>query len=155
MPKNGLFLNNETSAFIPPPRKQYSSMKAPNLLQNSKQAGHRCALPTKKNISAPSSRHLIAPGGAPNSPCVFTNRGQCPGNLARSILPYGLRQRLDNNIQRLQKVQNFALCVVSGRGKFDHISDVRDDLAWPTARQLCRQCSLSLLHKILQRHFAF
>ena len=55
----------------------------------------------------------------------------------------------ENNIQRLQKVQNFALRVVSGRRKFDHISDVREDLGWPTARQLYRQHSLSMLHKII------
>ena len=55
----------------------------------------------------------------------------------------------ENNMQRLQKIQNFALRVVSGRRKFDHISDVREELGWPTARQLYRQHSLCLLHKIL------
>ena len=55
----------------------------------------------------------------------------------------------ENNIQRLQKLQNFALRVVSGRRKFDHILDVREDLGWPTARQLYRQHSLSMLHKII------
>ena len=44
---------------------------------------------------------------------------------------------------------NFALPVVSGRRKFDHISDVREELGWPTARQLHKQRSLSSLHKIL------
>ena len=55
----------------------------------------------------------------------------------------------EKNIQRLQKVLNFALRVVSGRRKFDHISDVREELGWPTARQLYKQHSVGLLHKIL------
>ena len=54
----------------------------------------------------------------------------------------------DKNIQRLQKVLNFALRVVSGRRKFDHISDVREELGWPTARQLYELHSLNFLHKI-------
>ena len=54
----------------------------------------------------------------------------------------------DKNIQRLQKVINFALRVVSGRRKFDHISDVREELGWPTARQLFEIHSLNFLHKI-------
>ena len=52
------------------------------------------------------------------------------------------------NIQRLQKILNFALRAVSGRRKFDHISDVREELGWPTARQLYELHSLSFLHKI-------
>ena len=52
------------------------------------------------------------------------------------------------NIQRLDKILNFALRVISGRRKFDHISDVRAELGWPTAQQLYRQHSLNLLHKI-------
>ena len=51
-------------------------------------------------------------------------------------------------MQRLQKILNFALRVASGRRKFDHISDVRDELGWPTARQLYELHSLSLQHKI-------
>ena len=49
------------------------------------------------------------------------------------------------------KVINFALRVVTGRRKFDHISDVLEELGWPspTARQLHKQHSLRLLHKIL------
>ena len=52
------------------------------------------------------------------------------------------------NMQRLDKILNFALRVISGKRKFDHISDVRAELGWPTAQQLYRQHSLSLLHKI-------
>ena len=54
----------------------------------------------------------------------------------------------DKNMQRIQKILNFALRVISGRRKFDHISDVRDELGWPTARQLYELHSLTLLHKI-------
>ena len=54
----------------------------------------------------------------------------------------------ENNIQRLQKVLNFCLRAVSGRRKYDHISDVREELGWLTARQLYELQSLSLLHKI-------
>ena len=43
---------------------------------------------------------------------------------------------------------NFALRTVSGRRKFEHISDVREELGWPTARQLYEQHSLNFLHKI-------
>ena len=51
-------------------------------------------------------------------------------------------------MQRLQKVINFGLRAVSGRQKYDHISDVREELGWLTARQLYEVQSLNLLHKI-------
>ena len=51
-------------------------------------------------------------------------------------------------MQRLQKVINFGLRAVSGRKKYDHISDVREELGWLTARQLYEVQSLNLLHKI-------
>ena len=51
-------------------------------------------------------------------------------------------------MQRLQKILNFGLRAVSGRRKYDHISDVRDELGWLTARQLYELQSLNLLHKI-------
>ena len=54
----------------------------------------------------------------------------------------------ENNMQRLQKVLNFCLRAVSGRRKYDHISDVREELGWLTARQLYEVQSLNLLHKI-------
>ena len=43
---------------------------------------------------------------------------------------------------------NFGLRAVSGRRKYDHISDVRDELGWLTARQLYELQSLNILHKI-------
>ena len=54
----------------------------------------------------------------------------------------------ENNMQRLQKVINFGLRAVSGRQKYDHISDVREELGWLTVRQLYEVQSLNLLHKI-------
>ena len=54
------------------------------------------------------------------------------------------------NMHRLQKIQNFALRVISGRRKFDHISDVRDDLGWPTVPQLYEQHCFTFIHKILR-----
>ena len=48
-----------------------------------------------------------------------------------------------------KKILNFALRVVSGRRKFDHISNVREEPGWHTARQLYKQHTLTLLHKIL------
>lgn len=55
----------------------------------------------------------------------------------------------EKGTQRLQKIINFALRVVSGRRKFDHISDVREELGWLSARQLYQFHSLTFLHKIL------
>ena len=54
----------------------------------------------------------------------------------------------ERNMQRLEKVLNFGLRVISGRRRFDHVSDVRAALGWPTARQLYELHSLNLLHKI-------
>ena len=46
------------------------------------------------------------------------------------------------------KIQNFALRAVPGRRKFEHISYVREELGWPTVRQLYELHSFSFLHKI-------
>ena len=50
---------------------------------------------------------------------------------------------------RLQKVLNFAARVVSGRRKFDHISDVLRDLEWFTAHNLYVYHALTLLKRVL------
>ena len=52
------------------------------------------------------------------------------------------------NMIRLDKILNFALRVISGKRKFDHISEVRVETGWPTSQQLYTQHSLNLLHKI-------
>ena len=50
---------------------------------------------------------------------------------------------------RLQKVLNFAARVISGRRKFDHISDVLRDLKWLNAHNLYLYHALTLLKRIL------
>ena len=52
-------------------------------------------------------------------------------------------------IQRVQKLINFAARVISGRRKFDHISDVIRRLGWLRAEQLCKYHCLTTLKKIL------
>ena len=51
-------------------------------------------------------------------------------------------------MHRLDKVRNFALRVLSGKRKFDHISGVRDELGWLTAHQMYQHDALNLIHKI-------
>ena len=53
------------------------------------------------------------------------------------------------NLASIQKILNFAARVISGRRKFDHVSDVRDALGWLDSSQLFHHQSLSLLHKII------
>ena len=84
-------------------------------------------------------------------------RHQIPSHLLPTLVPWSSRtsdiiwpslvtdQRKTCNAS---KGINFALRVVSGRSKFDHISDVRDELDWPTARQMYELHSLNFLHKI-------
>ena len=50
----------------------------------------------------------------------------------------------------IQKILNFAARVISGRRKFDHVSDVRDALGWLDSSQLFHHQSPSLLRKIIQ-----
>ena len=52
-------------------------------------------------------------------------------------------------IAKLQKVINFAARVVSGRRKYDHISDCIASLGWLPAQKLVTYSDLCLLHKIL------
>ena len=54
------------------------------------------------------------------------------------------------NLARIQKILNFAARVISGRRKFDHVSDVRHALGWLNSSQLFQYQSLSLLHKIIR-----
>ena len=52
-------------------------------------------------------------------------------------------------LHRVQKLVNFCARVVSGRRKFDHISDVITDLRWLRAEQLVRYHTLCLLKRVL------
>ena len=53
------------------------------------------------------------------------------------------------NLSTIQKIMNFAARVISGKRKFDHVSDVRDALGWLESPQLFHYQSLCLLHKII------
>ena len=92
--------------------------------------------------------HRTVPRASSDTIPPTSHIGQCLGPLARPVLPGCLWKWVGKNIQRLQKILNFALRAVSGRRKFDHISDVREELGWPTVRQLYELHSLSFLHKI-------
>ena len=50
------------------------------------------------------------------------------------------------HLQQIQKVFNFAARVISGRRKFEHVSDVTRALGWLSARDLNDIC---LLHRII------
>ena len=55
------------------------------------------------------------------------------------------------NLTIVQKVINFAARVISGRRKFDHISDVRERLGWLDAPDLLDLQTMTILHKV-RRH---
>lgn len=56
----------------------------------------------------------------------------------------------DKNHRRLQKIIHFCARVVSGRRKFDHISDILSGPNWFNSRQLATYHSLTLLRSILR-----
>ena len=53
-------------------------------------------------------------------------------------------------LKRLQKVQNFAARVISGRRKYEHISDVIRDLAWLPIGSLVDMSDMCLLHRVIR-----
>ena len=52
-------------------------------------------------------------------------------------------------MKRVQKVLNFAARVLSGRRKFDHVSDVLNRLDWLTAEHMYLYHGLSLLKRMI------
>ena len=52
-------------------------------------------------------------------------------------------------LARLQKLLNFSARVISGRRKFDHVSDVLRDLGWLSARNMYSYHVLTLLKRML------
>ena len=52
-------------------------------------------------------------------------------------------------MDRVQKILNFSARVISGRRKFDHISDVQIGLGWLSAPDLVQYHTLMLAHKVL------
>ena len=52
-------------------------------------------------------------------------------------------------IGKIQKIFNFAARVISGRRKYDHISDVLKQYDWLGAARFIEYCDMSMLHKIV------
>ena len=55
----------------------------------------------------------------------------------------------DSQLHRVQKLLNFCARVISGRRKYDHISDVLRQLGWLNAKQLVSYHRLSLIKTAL------
>ena len=55
------------------------------------------------------------------------------------------------NFNRPQNILNFAMKVIFGRRKFDHVSDLREQLRWMTPQQLTQPQTLELMHRVLLR----
>ena len=53
------------------------------------------------------------------------------------------------NTARIQKILNFAAKVIFGRRKFDHASDLLENLGWLGAQQLAEYSTLCLTQKLL------
>ena len=54
------------------------------------------------------------------------------------------------NFDRLQKVLNFAARVIFGRRKFDHVSDLRDQLGWMSPKLMADYQTVRTAHKLLK-----
>ena len=52
-------------------------------------------------------------------------------------------------MNRVQKLVNFCARVVSGRRRYDHISDVMKNLQWMSANDLTQYHRLCMLHSVL------
>ena len=60
---------------------------------------------------------------------------------------YGSASR--TNLAKIQKIINFAARVVSGRRKYDHVSDVIRELGWLRATDMVSYFDVCLMHNIL------
>ena len=56
----------------------------------------------------------------------------------------------DKNHKQIQKIINFCARLVTGRRKYDHISDILNGPDWFTSKQLSDYHCLSLTHRILR-----
>ncbi|KAF0288234.1 hypothetical protein FJT64_013386 [Amphibalanus amphitrite] len=54
------------------------------------------------------------------------------------------------NLDRLLKILNFAVRVIFGKRKFDHVSDLREQLRWMMPRQMMEAQTLTLAYKVLR-----
>ena len=52
------------------------------------------------------------------------------------------------NVTRIKKVVNYAAKVIFGRKKFDHVSDLLENLGWLNASELISYHTLCLTHKV-------
>ena len=52
------------------------------------------------------------------------------------------------NTSRIQKILNFSAKVIFGRKKFDHVSDLLQELGWLTADDMVAMHTLTLMHKV-------
>ena len=53
------------------------------------------------------------------------------------------------NLSRIQKVLNFAVKLIFGRKKYDHVSDLHQRLGWLSAADLGRYHTITLMNKVL------
>ena len=89
------------------------------------------------------SRHCL-----PQSCMVRLVEGLVVSLVRYCITVYGSANK--TQLSRLQRILNFCARVISGRRKFDHISDVLRQLEWFTAENLYLYHGLTLLNKILR-----
>ena len=54
----------------------------------------------------------------------------------------------DTQLHRVQKLLNFGARVISGRRKYEHVSDVLRDLQWLDAAHLVKYHRLCLVHRV-------
>ena len=87
-------------------------------------------------------RHIIPPDILPRivDALVLSHMRYC-------ATVYGSAGR--TNIAKLQKVFNFSARVISGRRKYDHVSDVISDLAWLCPSDRISYFDVSMLHSML------
>ena len=72
--------------------------------------------------------------------------------LVKSHIRYGLQVYGNAGkelLKKIEKVINFAARIISGRNKFEHISDVISQLGWLKVHQMIDYSDLCLLHKVL------
>ena len=55
------------------------------------------------------------------------------------------------NFDRIQKILNFAARVIFGRRKFDHVSDLREQLKWMTPTKMVDYQTMVTAHKAIRR----
>ena len=102
----------------------------------------RLLVAVRFRASGLTSRHSL-----PRATLATLVQGQVISLIRYCISVYGTCNATQT--VRLQKLLNFAARVVSGRRKFDHISDVLRDLEWLTAHNLHVFHALTLLKRML------